>query len=441
MGSGKEQVGCRKAINRVCRAVVLGAGASGKAAARLLQSEGSDVHLFSAETEPLTAAALRAFKPDVAVVSPGFCLMHPWLELCRKYGVPLTAELELGWSRFRGRTLAVTGSNGKSTVVKWLAESLRQAGYRAEPAGNYGLPASAAVLDDPSLDWLVLEVSSFQLETVREFRAEGVVLLNLLPNHLDRHGTMEAYLQLKCRIFEKAREGDVLLYPEELADRIAPGLRQSGRSFGMGQKADWRFEEGAVFYRGRKRADFGGTTFDNPVTGPAAAAGCALLHGCGIPLVAAQRAAREFQPLEHRMQKMFAIRGVEFINDSKATNLAALCAAVRRVGKPVHLIAGGRAKEQDFISAKEVLEQSGVKVYLIGESAESMFSAWSESVSCRCCGILEEAVQAAWRAARSGEVVMLAPGCASFDQFDSFEERGRCFSRLAAELTGQEVEP
>lgn len=426
-----------KTIQNFERALVLGAGRSGQAAKKLLESEQTHVLMLEERDTDFDAfcAAVADLNPQIAVVSPGFAIDHPWLAELRELGVPLLAELELGWSRFRGKTLAVTGSNGKSSAVKWICEALRCAGHSAEIGGNYGIPACETVLENPAADWLVLEISSFQLETVRDFRAEGAVILNWLPNHLNRHGTMEEYLRMKTRIFENASRSDYCWVPQDLADAARELTVSSGQWQTFGATAgDAVFENGRVSYRGTA-IDLTGTYFDNPTLGPATgAAVCAMLVAAGVPVSAIEEAARAFQPLAHRVQKCAEKGGVVFINDSKATNLSALAAAVRMQSGPVRLIAGGRLKEKNLDLVKEILAEKTAGLYLVGESALTMQNAWHDVCECYLCQTLERATRAAWKDAQSGDVILLSPGCASFDQFDSFEQRGRQFMELAQVL-------
>lgn len=433
--------------------VVLGIGASGRAAARLLKSEGRDVTVLDraeGQEQQAAAAELRAEgiavelgdrpPPDrrwaLAVASPGVPVSSAWIRGLAAQGVTVLSELELGWSRFRGRTVAVTGSNGKSTAVKWIAESLAAAGARAVVAGNYGPPVCRVVREAADADWLVLEVSSFQLETCRDFRADVGVILNVQPNHLDRHGTFEAYLAAKSRLFARTQSGDARIVPDTQIGEIRhAAARRYGRwiTFGGQGRADYRIADGVVRRGSREAATVKGTYFDNPVLGRAAAAVVAAVEACGFPAAAAAGAARVFEPLPHRMQTVAEGGGIRCVDDSKATTLAAMTAALGMIGRGVRLIAGGRPKETDFSGPKEMLARAAVKAYLVGECAERMREAWSSTVPCEVCGTLAGAVGAIFREIGPGETVLLSPGCASFDQFRNFEERGNEFARLVRE--------
>lgn len=435
-------------------ALVCGMGASGLAAARLLRAEGCAVTLLDrADTPALRAqaqewaalgakVALGCDAPpegpfDVAVVSPGVPWNSPWLGTLRQRNVALLSELELGWSRFRGRTLAVTGSNGKSTAVKWLAEAIQLAGQTAVAAGNYGLPAAALALMDPQPAWAVLEVSSFQLETCKNFRADAAALLNVLPNHLDRHGTLEAYLETKSRIFSRTLPQDLALVPVRLQERVRTASRGACRwvSFGSEEGAYYHYANGGVERQGHLLCDLQGTHFANEILGLAGAAVVGLLDACGFAARWAEQAARAFQPLPHRMQIIAEARGVSFINDSKATNLGAMMAALRMLPRGVRLIAGGLPKETDWRPARPLLQEKVRGVYLIGQAAAAMQSAWQDVVPCRACATMENALRLIAREMAAGEQVLLSPACASFDQFHNYEERGKHFVKMIEMLT------
>ena len=439
-------------MRRFSQAMVCGLGASGAAAARLLRAEGAAVCAVDERETPESrktaealaalgcAVALGAKAPpagefDVAVVSPGLPVDGAFLSDALRRGIPLLSEMELGWSRFRGRTIAVTGSNGKSSVVKALAECLEAAGRRAIPCGNYGLPVCQAVLDAPDAAWLVIEASSFQLETCAEFRPDVAVLMNVLPNHLDRHGTLEAYARLKARMFARQREGDVALVPPEWRDRFRAWSGGRGRweTFGVDPGADFAFSPHRIAERNGAGMGIGGSYFDNEVLGPNAAALCGAARAAGAPPESIQRALLGFKSLPHRAEPVGEFHGVRYVNDSKATNLSAMIASIRMQDRPVWLIAGGRPKETDFSAAIPVLKQRVQGVFLIGEAAAAMAAAWGAALPCEDCGTLERAVAAARRAARPGDAVLMAPACTSYDQFRAYGERGAAFRKFAAE--------
>lgn len=434
------------------QAMVCGLGASGAAAARLLRAEGVAVTAVDERESPESrsraaalaelgcAVALGVSAPpagdfDVAVVSPGLPGDGAFLAEVRRRGIPLRSEMELGWSRSRGRTIAVTGSNGKSSVVKALAEALAASGRRAVPCGNYGLPVCQVVLDVPAADWLVIEASSFQLETCADFRPDVAVLLNVLPNHLDRHGTVAAYARLKARTFARQRAGDFALTPPEWRERFRKwsGGQGAWRTFGTEAACDFRHAPHRLAARDAGEIDVAGSYFDNEVLGPNAAALFGAALAAGVPAETVAAGLRAFRPLPHRAEPVGEFGGVRYVDDSKATNLSALIASVRMQDRPVWLIAGGRPKESDFSAAVPVLAERVRGAFLIGEAAAALAAAWRAAVPCEICGTLDRAVAAARRAAAPGETVLLAPACTSYDQFRAYGERGDAFRHFARE--------
>lgn len=437
-------------------ALVLGLGSSGEAAARLLRREDAAVTVIDRKLDERVRLRAEALKADgvrveqagdelprgdfaVCIVSPGVSVDDPWVRAARARHLPVLAELELGWSRFTGRVLAITGSNGKSTAVKWAAEALQAEGLSAQPAGNYGPPACRVVAAQPDLQWLVLEVSSFQLETVQHFRPDVGLLLNLVPNHLDRHHDFGTYERMKARLFARTRPGDACLVPATLEERLRSLSRGQGQwhSFGAGEPADYSYREGTVWHCGEALAGLQGTYFSNDVLGGNAAGVIGALHQAGRSLEAAMAAARAFRPLPHRLELVAVKRGVRYVNDSKSTTLAALGAGLRMTGPRTRLIAGGLLKESELGGVKEMLAKHGAGVYLIGRASEQMAAAWSDVVPCHRCATLDQALAAASRDARAGETVLLSPGCASFDQFRNYEERGERFRERVGQLPGE----
>ncbi|MEI6970348.1 MAG: UDP-N-acetylmuramoyl-L-alanine--D-glutamate ligase [bacterium] len=446
------------------RALVLGLGSSGVAAAKLLIGEGTQVTAVDAADKPdlreiaaeLESAGAKVFLgrktvPDgafsVCVLSPGIPADSDWVRGVEARGTEVISELELGWRRCGSKTLAITGSNGKSTMAKLCSEALARAGASTVVAGNYGLPVSRVATERQKPDWLVLEVSSFQLERISQFRPDVGVVLNVLPNHLDRHGSMDVYLGLKAGILRNMGGDGTGVVPVDLREKIggiSPSLRRWS-TFGGAGEADYAYVDGKVICRDRGgpgggfgEVSFKGTFLDNEILGLTAAATVAAVQACGFEAGHVAAAARDFEQLPHRMQKVADIGGVEFVDNSKATNIAALSAALRVCKRPVRLIAGGRPKETDFASVKGILASRAVMVYLIGEAKFVLASAWQDTVHCKLCDNLAEAVGAAWRDARPGETILLAPGCTSFDQFRNFEERGERFSELVKSLSKDE---
>lgn len=437
---------------------ILGAGISGQAAAALLLHRGWRVTVLDSADEAKIGEAVRRLCADGAtvrcsafslpdgpvdcvVVSPGMAADAPLREDAIRRGMSLWSELELGARFLRCPMIAVTGSKGKSSLVKVIADTITLSGRRAAPGGNFGTAISTLADERPELDWAVVECSSFQLETVDTFCPRIGIILNLSPDHLDRHGTMESYRDTKLRMLVRQSADDVALLPSgpdpwELV-RAYEGL--TGRRpelFGAEAEAVWRYTPGTVAATdGRCPAiDIAGSPFDNPILGRAAAAGVAALWHAGVEPAVISRGFTGYAPLVHRMQLVAEIGGVRYINDSKATSLTAQLAAVRMLQGPSRLIAGGRLKEKITANAKELLTAGVKKAYLIGECAGEMAAAWSPDLNVQVCGTLEAAVECAGRETEPGETVLLSPGTASFDQFRDFQDRGDQFMALVEGL-------
>jgi len=437
-------------------ALVLGLGESGRAAAGLLLSEGTAVTVVDAGDNgflrsradalrnegatvllgcgdiPGPAAGQEDF--DICILSPGIPLDSPWIDRVRSRRVGILPEIELGISRCRCPVLAVTGSNGKSTMVKFCADAMNQGGLHAAAAGNYGLPVCEVARQGDCPDWLVLEVSSFQLESVADLRPRVAVLLNIQPDHLDRHGDMDTYLRMKMRLFERMNSDESKILHDQVAHEADTLLSENGWiTFGLSAECDFTYADGTVRFE-EGIVDLHGTLFDNEIMGQTAAAAVAALRACGVGAETVERAARQFEPLPHRMQEVGSIDGVRFVNDSKATNLAALGAALTMSEEGVRLIAGGLLKEKELESTKELLVKKVKRVYLIGDAASVMKEAWGGAVDCCLCGDLGHAVEHARADAARNETVLLSPGCASFDQFDNFEDRGNQFTTIVRSI-------
>jgi UDP-N-acetylmuramoylalanine--D-glutamate ligase len=438
-------------------ALVLGAGLSGEAAARLLLARGGRATVVDKGSgEKLEASLSRVREAggrallgcdelpaeafDLCVASPAFEMSHPWLAACRSRGIPLISELELGFCYWPGKVLAVTGSKGKSSAVKFCSDTLTRAGVPASPAGNYGIPLCQLALEKPALAWAVTEVSSFQMEHTHTLRPDVAILLNVQADHFDRHADMAEYKGLKLKLFANMDCDGLALLPAGLDDegRVPGGVPLA--RFGADAGCDWFYARHAVQGLSdghRVKVRLAGSWFDNDVLGLSAAAAAAALSKAGLSAAQIEQGFAAYVPLAHRVQLVgVSPQGVRFVDDSKATSLAATAAALRMVPKPVRLIAGGLLKESDLDSVKELLTRAVQKVYLIGNCSGQMARAWADAVPCEECGTLERAVDAAVRDAQPGETVLLSPGTASFDQFQSYRERGERFTTRVRAVAG-----
>ena len=430
--------------------LVVGLARSGVAAALALRARGDEVRgadsgrVPEAEARRLEAAgvtfAARAagldMLPGVATVvkSPGVPGSAPVIRAAREAGIPVFGELEIAWRLLPQQFLAVTGSNGKTTSVELLGAMHRAAGREVVVAGNVGTALSSLVGQLPPEATVVCEASSFQLEDALAFAPEIGVLLNITSDHLDRHGTLAAYRAAKLRLFAAQPESGVAVVPDDLPDRLDGAARRV--FFGAGPRADLRERDGRLWWHGDELmpVDEIGLPGRHNVENAMACAAAGL--SAGLPAEAVVAALRDFAGVEHRLETVAVIDDVTYVNDSKATNVASAAVGISSYPQGVHVILGGRGKGEDYAPLLEPVRRSCRAVYLIGETAPALSAALTGTrIELRDCGDLEHAVAAARAGARPGDVVLLSPACASFDQYASFEERGEHFRELVGAIS------
>jgi UDP-N-acetylmuramoylalanine--D-glutamate ligase len=431
--------------------LVVGLARSGRAAALALRARGERVvgvdagrpqrleELAQAGVELHTGEDGVALLEDAGVVvkSPGVAREAPVVAGALARGLPVLGELELGWRLLENETIAVTGTNGKTTTVELIGHIHRQAGRPVAVAGNVGVALSGFAGELDSAATIVCEASSFQLQDTLAFAPEAAVLLNIAPDHLDRHHTLADYTAAKLRIFAWQSAQDVAVLPVDLlADDGPPGGARTVR-FGAGPDATlaragdrlrWRGELGEdVDLLGVSELSLRG---EHNVDNAMAAAAVCLARGVDVEAVRA--GLRTFAGVAHRLEEVGRRDGVLYVNDSKATNVAStLVALAAFAGAGVHLILGGQGKGQDFGALREPVAEHCRAVYLIGEDGPAIGGALAGiDVAVSECGELERALAQAGAAAGPGEVVLLSPACASFDQFADYEARGERFREL-----------
>jgi UDP-N-acetylmuramoylalanine--D-glutamate ligase len=449
------------------KVLVVGLGKSGLAAALFLRRRGAQVtvsDIRSAEAlandipslleEGINVEAgghglLTFRRQDLIVVSPGVPLDTPELAQVRSFGLPVIGELELAARFLKGKTLAITGSNGKTTTTSLVGEILKAAGMPTLVGGNIGVPVVGLIEESTDETWSVLEVSSFQLETTEQFHPAIAVILNITPDHLDRHGTFENYALAKERIFAVQNQEDFLVLNADNARAAAAASRSSARVYWFSleipvSQGAW-VDEGQIMYRASKDAH---PETIMPLTGiplkgehnveNVLAAVCASrLAGASPGII--RHAVESFRAVEHRLEYVDTINGVEFYNDSKATNVDATAKAIAAFPGGIHLILGGKDKNSDYTQLADLLRSRVRAVYTIGAAAAKIESHLRGVVAIHSCETLERAVTTAAAAAHPGEVVLLAPACSSFDQFENYEHRGRIFKELVHEWRGWKV--
>jgi UDP-N-acetylmuramoylalanine--D-glutamate ligase len=393
-----------------------------QAAGRLSQA-GVEVHL-DASGDALAARAGTLIK------SPGVPQNAPAVLAARSRHVPVVGELEVAWRLIPNEFVAVTGTNGKTTTSEWIGHIHREAAMPVAVAGNVGKAASSLVGQLPAEATVVCEASSFQLEDADAFAPEAAVLLNLFPDHLDRHPSFDDYVAAKLRIFANQGNDDIAVAPIDLdVEDLGGCARRVPFGFGPGaelsERADHLWWDERPLLRVDEIALPGAHNRDNAM---AAAAVC-LARGIVPDAVAA--GLRTFAGVAHRLERIALRDGVAWINDSKATNVASTIVALQAIAGGVHLIAGGRGKRQDFSPLQPLVRERCKSVYLIGEAAGDLAGALaSAGVPLLQTGDLEQAVARARAAAVAGDVVLLSPACASYDQYPNFEARGEHFRML-----------
>ena len=424
------------------RVNVLGAGRSGRAAVALALREGAEVHVFdSGQPENLPAevrvhggAGVASAEPcDLLVVSPGIDTYGPLVSAFSELAGETLGEIELACRYYDGRIIAITGTNGKTTTTELVERLLNASGTTAAACGNYGVPVCEVVMGDSPPDVLALEASSFQLETIVDFRPDVAVWLNFAPDHMDRYPDVESYRNAKLRIFENQTAGDTAVVR---GGEVLPGLTARVVSFSTEEKdADWWSDGEQLFLHGeavfnlREGSHLRG--LHNSENAMAALAACEAL---GISREKLLPAFDGYAPPRHRCELVRTLDGVEWLNDSKATNLHALESALRSQTRPVVLIAGGKEKGLDYAPVLGLLKKHAAAAITFGQIGERLGRLFSEAVPTEVRETLDEAVAAACACAKRGQVVLLSPGTSSFDQFTGYEDRGDVFCRLVNHL-------
>jgi UDP-N-acetylmuramoylalanine--D-glutamate ligase len=430
--------------------LVIGLARSGTAAALVLRARGEVVigcDAGSADDPRLSDAAGRLSRAGVEVhlnasgdvfaaragtliKSPGVPQQAPAVVAARARNLPVLGELELAWRLLENEFIAVTGTNGKTTTSEWIGHVHREAGVPVAVAGNVGTPLSSLVGSATDEATIVCEASSFQLEDAEAFAPEAAVLLNLAPDHLDRHGSYEEYVAAKLRIFANQGNYDLAVIPDDLEVEDLGGCARRV-AFGTGSEAEVAGRAGYLWWEDEPLLALSELALPGTHNRQNAMAAAAVCLARGIEPTAVSAGLRTFRGVPHRLELVAVRDGVEYVNDSKATNVASTLVALNAYPGGIHLIAGGRGKQQDFSSLGPLVAQRCGAVYLIGEAADELSHALGGSgVPIHRSGDLERAVAQARAAAAPGEVVLLSPACASYDQYPDFEARGEHFRAL-----------
>ena len=454
---------CRKGLKGK-RVVVVGMAKTGVAAAEFLVQQGAAVTVSEIKTEgelgipPERFRALGAevevgvhspetfLSGDLIILSPGVDPTIPPLEQARTTGIPLVSEVELASWFLKPPLVAVTGTNGKSTTTALIGHILSGWGKRVFVGGNIGTPLTEYLLRDKEADYIVAEISSFQLEAISSFKPWIALLLNLGEDHLDRHPTLSSYAAIKARIFLNQGEKDWAIVNNDDATvrslipqikaRLLPFGRTRNREEGVWLEdartvvchvlgKEERFSLKQVKIRGMHN-----------VENIMAAIGAATI--CGVPRVQIQESLESFEGLEHRLEWVGQWNGVNIYNDSKATNVASTLTALMSLDEPIILLAGGRDKGGDYSLLREPVKERVKTLILMGEAKEKMQGAFQDFLPVHLVGGMEEGVRVARSLAQEGDAILLSPACSSFDMFEDYQDRGRTFKEIVLKLAEEE---
>ena len=439
---------------------LVGMGRTSVALARLLLREGampfvsdsdnrSALAPFKEELERLGVpyecgnhSPLAFQRCQVVIPSPGVPPAIAPIARAASHGAALVSELDFAFSRCPAPVIAATGTNGKTTTTELIAALVRACGFRVALAGNNALPFSAALMNPALVDYVVLEISSYQLEITREFHPWIGAILNVTPDHLARHKTIEQYAAEKAKLFARQtpRECSIVNADDPICAPLGEGSAAQRRSFSLeGRVAEGLWVDGEVIREGTRevarRADVALPGRHNLAN---ALAALTAMRAGGFDWSKCLEGLRAFRGVEHRIEPVATIDGVRYVNDSKSTNVDSLRVALESFEQPIVLIAGGRGKGSDYRVLRDLVAKHVKAMVTIGEDAPKLEEAFGDLVACVRATSMDEAVRRAQERTSAGDVALLSPGCASFDWFSNFEERGRVFKRAVAALDSRQ---
>lgn len=432
---------------------VLGAGRSGQAAAQLLARQGAHVLLSESQSLPRPKKLPSAVQWEsgkhsenllqsvLIIRSPGIPNHLPILQQVRRKKIPIWSELELASRLIHPKKIvAITGTNGKTTTTTLVGELFKASNRSTFVAGNIGTPLSDYAGRVPRNAAVILEASSYQLENIELFHPTISAILNITPDHLEHHGSMQAYTAAKARIFENQTRMDVCVLNYDDPRCRALAKKVPAKVFFFSRKTRLSrgvfFESGTIYYRWAGKSESFPLEWNLPGLHNAenALAAVAMAIAGGVPVTQIRKVLKRFKGVEHRLEVVRHLRGVQYINDSKATNVDSTRVALESFDRPLRVIMGGRGKGTPYTSLQSLAEKHVRELLLIGEDAARIEKDLGKIVRCRRLHTLKKAVQYAGRVAQPGEVVLLSPACASFDQYNNYEERGRDFKQWVRKL-------
>jgi len=417
---------------------ILGAGRSGLGAARLARLHGAEVTIFDEGEkakpveyfpcvlgQPARDLVVKPGDFDRVIISPGLDKHWPLPKKFTDAGVPLVGETEFAFNLTSMAMAAITGTNGKSTCTELIAAMFNGCGFKSVPCGNHGMSLSEVVASGARYDVLALEISSFQLETIQNFRAKASLWLNFAPDHLDRYPSMEAYFAAKARVFENVTRDDYAIV--RAGEKVSSGKAQRWTFSAYGDKAEYTYADGNFFHEGQRFGSATGLKLRGKHNMENVLAALMTSRVFGLSRTEMLKALAAYEPPRHRCELVRTLQDREYINDSKATNLHALEACLRSQERPIVLIAGGKDKQLDYTPLRDALKGEVRAMVFIGEIAEQLEAVFGGLLPCRRGADMAEAVALATQLSQPGDAVILSPGTSSFDMYTGYAQRGDVF--------------
>ena len=417
---------------------ILGAGRSGLGAARLARLHGAEVTIFdegdkakSVEDfhcvlgQPARDLVVKPGEFQQVIISPGLDEHWPLPKKFTDAGVPLVGETEFAFHLTDMPMAAITGTNGKSTCTELIATLFNGCGMKSLPCGNHGVSLSEVVASGVRYDVLALEISSFQLETIRDFRAKASLWLNFAPDHLDRYPDMESYFAAKARVFENVTADNVAIV--RAGESVSSGAAGRWTFSAYGAEAGYTYSAGSFYHLGEEIGSASGLKLRGKHNMENVLAALMTGRVFGLQFSSMLKAMESYEPPRHRCELVRTLRDREYINDSKATNLHALEACLRSQERPIVLIAGGKDKELDYTPLRAGLNGQVRAMVLIGEIAQQLENTFGDLLPCQCATDMADAVRLATQVSQAGDAIILSPGTSSFDMYTGYAQRGDVF--------------
>ena len=429
------------------KVAVLGAGISGKAAASFVQSKQAQVTLYDIRKEEdfgeiekikgvktrtgISVEEVKDLVFDLVIISPGISIHSSWANAFIRNSRESMGELELATRFYRGKVIAITGTNGKSSTTEMVRNLIVSMGKTCVACGNYGLPLCKVLQAEILPEYLALEVSSFQLESIKTFAPDVSVWLNFAADHLDRHGSLEEYYRIKSKIFSQQNKEQVAIVPQQKFDLV---LKSKIVTFGYSNESHWQIVGENIYYRSKLIVDLAGKNWLKHLFENAAAAIASVATLDELFLSKAQQVLENYQPALHRCEDLGLVKGVKYINDSKSTNLHSLLGALNSLDGKILLIAGGKEKGMSYEKLIPFLGSKVTKLVIFGENSKQLQKNLPKGFPVYKCQDLKESLRIADQLVEKTEKVLFSPATSSLDQFDDYQQRGETFRELVDNL-------